>query len=81
MATKRTTTKDTTPKESSRTKSTVSQDGDMTCTGTCGETLPVTRFPTIRTKDGSYVRRDECRSCQTTRRAAARDAKAKAATK
>lgn len=77
----------TTAKKSDKTttaakaKSTISKDGTITCTGTCGETLPETKFPTMRNAEGEYVRRDECRACQASRRAATRDAKAKAAKK
>lgn len=38
-----------------RSKSTVSKEGTQKDTFT-GETLPVTAFPTVRQKDGSYVR-------------------------
>lgn len=62
-------------------KSTISKDGTITCTGTCGESLPETKFPTMRNAEGEYVRRDECRSCQASRRAATRDAKTKGAKK
>lgn len=39
-------------------------DGTMACTGPCGETKPITKFPTYSTKDGSVARRTVCRACR-----------------
>jgi hypothetical protein len=46
-----------------------SKDGEMTCTGPCGETKPVTKFPT--TNGGA--RSTECRACRDARRNAKKD--------
>ncbi len=58
-----------------RARSAVSQDGTAKC-GSCKKPLPVTKFPTTRTKDGEYVRSTgECRACRDARRAAAKEAR------
>ncbi len=53
-----------------RIKSTVSKDGSATCS-VCKKELPVTKFPTARTAEGTYERdTTECRGCRDSRRAA-----------
>lgn len=51
-----------------RTPSSAPVEGARSCVGQCGETLPMTKFPTRRTAEGSYVRCDECRACKAARR-------------
>lgn len=61
-----------TPTTIARAKSSVPKDGTAKC-GSCRKTLPATKFPTTRTKDGEYVRSTaECRACRDARRAAAK---------
>jgi hypothetical protein len=62
-----------------RAKSTVAKDGTHAC-AVCQQTLPITKFPTARTGEGTYERDTaECRSCRDARRAAKKAAKATAA--
>jgi|SoiMethySBSTD1v2_1073268.scaffolds.fasta_scaffold302367_2 hypothetical protein len=46
-------------------------DAKHKCSGACGKTLPVKRFPTITGRPG--VRGGECRSCRNTRTKAAKE--------
>lgn len=56
--------------DETRTKSTVSKDGDHKCPA-CKTTKPVVKFPTKRNSEGEYVRDlDACRECRDAHRAA-----------
>lgn len=60
-----------------RAKSTVPKEGTTRCP-VCKQTMPVTKFPTVRNAEGVYERStDECRGCRDTRRAAAKAAAGK----
>ena len=50
-------------------------EAERTCVGACGASLPPTKFPTYRNKEGQYVRADECRACKAAKRAARKDAR------
>jgi hypothetical protein len=43
--------------------STVSKEGEMSCR-VCGQTRPLTKFPTTKNAKGDVVRVDRCRSCR-----------------
>jgi hypothetical protein len=63
------------PATTAASTSTVTTQGTAKCPA-CKAALPVTKFPTARSADGTYVRSTaECRACRDARRAAKKAAK------